>query len=166
MRNYPNISTGLGKFTPDLFARLMAMLEVFESNPEIMAKLDQRGKGMKGRRVFIGKITHTGTISTNRFTYTVTEQELADFTSGSPDYLFSDKSDGITEMVAVNTVEVANTSSFAGPGVDLSAADFPAGMSLQAIATGTLAICHIQRDENGEQVALFTIANAIDGSCT
>jgi hypothetical protein len=166
MRNYPNISTGLGKFTPDLFSRLMKMLRAFESNPELFKILDQRGKLMKGRRVFIGKITHTGTISTNRFTYTVTEQELADFTSGSPDYLFTDKSNGITDMVAVNTVEVANTSSFAGPGVDLSAVDFPSGMSLQAVATGTMAICNIQRDENGEQVALFTIANAIDGSCS
>lgn len=166
MRNYPNISTGLGKFTPDLFGRLMFMLEAFESNPDLFRILNQQGKGMKGRRVFIGKITHTGTISTNRFTYTVTEQQLGDFTSGSADYLFANKSDGIIDMVAVNTVEVANTSSFAGPGVDLSAADFPSGMSLQAVATGTLAICHIQRDENGEQVALFTIANAIDGSCT
>lgn len=166
MRNYPNISSGLGKFTPDLFSRLMILLEAFESNPDIFRTLDQRTKGMQGRRIFIGKITHTGTITTNRFKYTVTEQDLGDFTTGSADFLFSNKPDGIVDMVAVNTVEVANTSSFAGPGVNLAAADFPSGMSLQAVTTGTLAICNIQRDENGEQVALFTIANAIDGSCS
>ena len=168
MRNYPNISTGLGKFTPDLFDRLMVMLRAFEADPTNAKRLDQRQEQQQGRKTFIGKITHTGTISTNRFKYTVTEQEPEDCDpddAGST-FGFINKQGGITDMFALNTVEFENTADFAGPGIDLSADDFPSGMSLQAIETGTLAICHVLYDLNGKQCAVFTIANAVDGSCS
>lgn len=167
MRNYPNISTGLGKFTPDLFDRLMVMLQTFEADPTNARRLDQRQLQQQGRKTFIGKITHTGTISTNRFKYHVTEQEPqnCDPDDTEAGFEFINKENGIFEVFALNTVEMQNTADFAGPGVDLSADDFPSGMSVQPIETGTLAICHVLYDLNGKQVAAFTVANAIDGSC-
>lgn len=166
MRNYPNISSGLGKFTPDLFSRLMILLEAFESNPEIFRTLDQRQKQLEGRKTFVGKITRTGAISTNRYKYTVQEQVPGECTGGSAAFNFINKEGGISDMVALNTVEFENTSTFAGPGIDLGADDFPAGMSLQPIEDGTLAICHVLYDTVGTQIAVFTIANAVDGSCS
>jgi hypothetical protein len=166
MRNYPTITTGLGKFTPDLFTRLMTMLRAFEESPAGVGQV----QGMKSRAkqtIILGKITATGSsVSTNRFKYTVTEQAMGDFDSSSGTFTFTDKTGGFQDIQAFNTVEIANTSSFAGPGVDLSAADFPAGMSLQPVFTNTVAVCLVKRDVNGEPIALFTIANAIDGSCT
>tara|TARA_Y100001938_G_scaffold147324_1_gene228253 strand:- start:629 stop:1126 length:498 start_codon:yes stop_codon:yes gene_type:complete len=164
MSNYPNISTGLGKFTPDLFARLMVMLQAYESDPSRFKTLDQKQKGGEFRKTFIGKITHTGTISTNRFKYTVDEQVPKDFVTGGP-FDFEQKPGGYSALFAINTVEVPNTASSVGPGIDLSAADFPPGMSLQPIKDGTLAICHVLYDERGVQTACFTVANAVDGSC-
>tara|TARA_R100000655_G_scaffold46391_1_gene83304 strand:+ start:1416 stop:1919 length:504 start_codon:yes stop_codon:yes gene_type:complete len=166
MSNYPNISTGLGKFTPDLFARLMVMLQAYESDPSKFKTLNQKGKGGEFRKTFVGKITHTGDISgqPNRFRYTVDEQVPNDFVVGN-DWDFVQKPGGFTALKAVNTVEVPNTSSSVAPGIDLSASDFPDGMSLQPIKDGTLAICHVLYDERGEQVACFTVANAVDGSC-
>lgn len=166
MRNYPTITKGLGKFTPDIFARLMAMLRAFETSPTDFLQGQRKSSSTK-ERVILGKITATGSsVSTNRFKYTVTEQAMGDFDSSSGTFTFTDKVGGFTDIQAFNTVEIANTSSFAGPGVNLSAADFPPGMSLQPVFTNTVALCLIKRDINGEAIALFTIANAIDGSCS
>tara|TARA_R100001510_G_C7650576_1_gene208108 strand:+ start:1766 stop:2272 length:507 start_codon:yes stop_codon:yes gene_type:complete len=168
MRNYPNISTGLGKFTPDLFDRLMVMLRTFELDPTNAKRLDQRQEQQQGRKTFVGAITHTGQISTNRFKYTVDERVPGNCDPDDPSATFGfiSKEGGIQNMFALNTVELQNTADFAGPGIDLSADDFPSGMSLQAIETGTLAICHVLYDRNGKQCAVFTIANAVDGSCS
>ena len=166
MTNYPNISTGLGKFTPDLFARLMVMLQAYESDPSRFRTLDQKKPGGEFRKTFVGKITHTGDITgqPNRFKYTVSEQVPNDFVVGNA-WDFKQKPGGYTALKAINTVEVGNTSTQVGPGINLGAADFPDGMTLQPISDGTLAICHVLYDQLGEQVACFTVANAVDGSC-
>lgn len=163
---YPRITNGLGKFTPEVFNRLMLMLQDFEEKSG--DAIPKSRKGMQGRKTFIGKITHEGTLpgKTNQFKYKVSEVTPDDFTASTGNFTYVAVAGGISDMPAFNTVESQNTGDFAGPGVDLSAADFPSGMSLQEVKTNTIAICHIATDQNGLQVALFTIANAIDGSCS
>tara|TARA_B100000900_G_scaffold372105_1_gene351784 strand:- start:1121 stop:1627 length:507 start_codon:yes stop_codon:yes gene_type:complete len=168
MRNYPTISRGLGKFTPGLFARLMAMLREYE-NTGFKSDTEARGENKKKQVIMAKIVSNDDTIGgvDNRFEYKVTEQELGDFSSTSPTYDFKDKDGGFVELLAYNAVEADNQQGGeVGPGVDTGASDFPTGMSLQAVRLGTIVLCIVSRDEDGQAKGIFSIANAIDGSCT
>ena len=169
MREYPKITQGLGKFTPDLFERLMEMLEAFESsngggkkNPSLDAT-----RPSVGARVFVAKIDSSTALSgeSNRWEYDFTEQIAQDFSSGSKNYNFTDKTGGVSDK-AFNIMETNNTASSMKPGVDLSAADFPSGMSVQPIADDSLVFVRSYRDDQGKTLYLFQADNAIDGSCS
>ena len=171
MRNYPTISRGLGKFTPGLFARLMGMLREYEQTG-FKSENEARGDNRK-KEVIMAKIVSIedtiGSADSNRYEYKVTEQELGDFaTTGdttSP-YNFKDKDGGFVELLAYNAVEADNSASVAGPGVNLAASDFPSGMGLIPIRVNTIVLCIVSRDKNGQPKGIFSVANAIDGSCT
>ncbi len=169
MREYPKISQGLGKFTPDLFARLMDMLEAFESaNGGGKKKPSLDGtRESKQPRVFVARITGSSGITgeNNRFAYTFDEETADDFSSGSKNYNFSAGGRLVTGT-AYNIMEVNNTAALMNPGVDLSAGDFPSGMSVQAISTGSLVFMRQFRDDQGASLYLFQAENAIDGSCS
>tara|TARA_Y100000114_G_scaffold46858_1_gene42684 strand:+ start:4309 stop:4818 length:510 start_codon:yes stop_codon:yes gene_type:complete len=169
MREYPKITQGLGKFSPDLFERLMEMLEAFESGNgggKKKPSLDGTRPSV-GARVFVAKIDSSTAISgeSNRFEYNFTEQIAQDFTSSSKNYNFADLTGGISDK-AYNIMETNNTANTMKPGVDLSAADFPSGMSVQAIADDSLVFMRSYRDDQGKTLYLFQAENAIDGSCT
>jgi hypothetical protein len=169
MREYPVISQGLGKFTPDLFARLMDMLEAFESSNgggKVKPGIDNTGQRADAR-VFVARISGSSAISgeNNRFAYTFVEETADDFSSGSADYNFSSGGRLVTGT-AYNIMEVNNTSALMNPGVDLSAGDFPSGMSVQPISTGSLVFMRQYRDNQGAGLYLFQAENAIDGSCS
>lgn len=169
MREYPKITQGLGKFTPDLFQRLMDMLESFENangggkkNPSLDGTRDS-----PAGRTFVARISGSSAISgeNNRFAYTFIEETADDFSSGSADYNFS-SGGRLCTGTAYNIMEVNNTAALMNPGVDLSASDFPSGMSVQAISTGSLVFMRQYRDNQGAGLFLFQAENAIDGSCT
>ena len=169
-RDYPIIQQGLGKFTPDLFARLMRMLETFESDSGGLGVrkngLDQRG-GTFPERVFVAQIESSTAIpsESNRWSYGFTEAIADDFSSESKTYNFVAGGRGVTDT-AYNIMEVNNTSTDMNPGVDLSAGDFPAGMSVQPISDGSLVFMQAFRDSKGAALYLFQAENAIDGSCS
>ena len=163
-RNYPEITVGLGKFTPDLFNRLMVMLQAFEQERPIRNRLDGTASPERKRSLVIGKIISSESYSTGRFKYQFKEVLPGGFSGDSPDRDFVFKN-GAEQLDAYNLIEFENTSSFAGPGINLAADDFPAGMSLRAIADDTLVLVYIQRDAFGKEVGFFNCANAIDGSC-
>ena len=170
--DYPIIQKGLGKFTPDLFARLMRMLEVFESDngggairKPGLDTLGQQESSLTGRW-FVGFIEDSTAISgeSNRWSYGFTEAVAESFGS-SGNYEFEAGGRGIAGT-AFNIMEVNNTSSSMKPGVDLSAGDFPSGMSVQPIAVGSLVFIRAWKDKNGDTLYLFQAENAIDGSCS
>lgn len=169
-RDYPKISQGLGKFTPDLFARLMRMLEIFEADNGGGALrkpgLDERRSDIS-ERVFVARIAGSSAITgeDNRYEYTFIEETADDFSSDSKDYNFSSGGRLILDN-AFNIMEVNNTSALMNPGVDLSAGDFPSGMSVQPISTGSLVFMRQYRDNQGAGLYLFQAENAIDGSCS
>lgn len=164
-RNYPEISIGLGKFTPDLFNRLMVMLQAFEQDRSIGKRLNATADFAPKRNLVIGKITSATSYATNRWKYEFIEHIPNEFSGDTPSRDFIEKS-GYEETEAYNLIEFENTEDFAGPGIDLSAEDFPAGMSVQPIAVDTLVLMYIQRDIEGKEIGFFNVANAIDGSCT
>lgn len=164
-RNYPEISVGLGKFTPDLFSRLMVMLRAFEEGQSNFRRLDGTRTYLPKRNLIIAEIKESESYATNRFKYTFEEVIPELFGGDTPTRNFVPRP-GSKEMTGYNLIEFQNTADFMGPGVDLSAADFPDGMSPQAIADGTLVLMYIQRDRQGEEVGFFNVANAIDGSCS
>ena len=169
-RDYPTIQQGLGKFTPELFARLMRMLETFESDTGGQGvrkpELDVRGSRPPDR-VFVGYIEGSTAIpgESNRWSYSFTEAIGDRFSSPGPNYEFIAGGMGVTDT-AYNIMEVNNTSTDMNPGVDLSASDFPSGMEVQPISEGSLVFIQSFRDSNGEALYLFQAENAIDGSCT
>lgn len=169
MREYPKIQQGLGKFTPDLFDRLMEMLEAFESSNGAGKKREglDSTRSNTGNRIFVARISGSSAITgeNNRFAYTFVEETADDFSSGSADYNFSSGGRLVTGT-AYNIMEVNNTSALMNPGVDLSAGDFPSGMSVQAISTGSLVFMRQYRDNQGAGLFLFQAENAIDGSCS
>lgn len=164
-RNYPEITVGLGKFTPDLFSRLMVMLQAFEQDTSIVKGLDGRADRARTRNLVIGKIISSESYAANRFKYQFQEVLPNGFSGDSPDRDFVIKS-AAQETVAYNLIEFENTADFAGPGIDLGADDFPAGMSLKPIEDDTLVLVYIQRDAKGKEIGFFNCANAVDGSCS
>lgn len=168
MREYPTITRGLGKFTPGLFARLMTMLREYEKTG---FKNQSEAKGdNKKKQVIIAKIVSIeSTIGgqNSRSEYKITEQELGDFSSSNPTYNFKDKPGGFVELLAYNAVEANNQDGgYVGPGVNTGASDFPTGMGVVGVRPGTIVLAIVSRDEDGEPKGIFSIANAIDGSCS
>ena len=169
-REYPKITQGLGKFTPEVFGRLMRMLEIFETDNGGTSKLKpsiDESRNDISDRVFVARIAGSSAISgeDNRFEYTFVEETADDFSSSSKDYNFS-SGGRLIVGTAYNIMEVNNTAALMNPGVDLSASDFPSGMSVQPISTGSLVFMRQYRDNQGAGLFLFQAENAIDGSCS
>ena len=165
MSKYPIISTGLGKLTPSLFGRLMRMLESYESTKSA-AQSNQPGTK---KPYFLAKITASAAIggTANRYNYTWTEVVL-DNASG-----FAVRSNGLSGTTALNICEMSNTATDVGPGVAVDADDYPDEFDMMAIGTagddGTIAVVvmmyHV-KDADGDLRAVFSLANAHDGTCS
>ena len=164
MRSYPTIRQGLGKLTPELWQRLMKMLQSYEST----YPRDERQPQVRqpGASRFLAKITGNSLISDNRYKYAWSEVEV-DATD------FSTKTGGRSGTVAVdyalNTIESGNDSEVVGPSVDISGdSDYPAGFSMQAVGEQgeePVVIMHKISDVDGNSAYFFSCSNAHDGEC-
>jgi|GEM_PF-5884456 hypothetical protein len=169
---YPTISSGVGNLTPEMWTRIMRMLESFESKNR-----DERAvRGGGGASFFLAKLTDAKLVATNKYIYAWTK-----VTIDSGDYAFTDTtitSEGETDKwdnAALNLIEGNNTADKTATGVDEVSGTFPAGFSLQAIgggsetvvgtAVGTLGVepIVIMWKNGGRNV--FMAANSYDGSC-
>ena len=172
--NYPSISKGLGKLTPQLFDRLMAMLKAFESGKIGNGNESNSGvsvtpasaEGLK-RPYFLAKITGSALISgeNNRYEYTFTEVVL-DSTDG-----FAARSNARTGTKALNLCEMSNTANTVGAGIDVGGATYPAGFSMMPIGKAgddtlidVVVVMFAVRDATGALRSVFNLANAHDGS--
>jgi len=131
-----------------------------------IAQSDQPGTK---KPYFLAKIVASAAIddTDNRYTYEWTEVVL-DNASG-----FAVRTNGLTGTTALNICEMSNTADDVGPGVAVDAVDYPAGFDMMPIGiagdAGTIDIVvmmyHV-KDSDGNLRAVFSMANAHDGSCS
>lgn len=169
MSSYPKISRGLGKLTPDLWARLMKMLKSYELEKEGSARADSndRPTGLK-RPYFLANITGSSSIvgEVNRYHYSWTEVIL-DTSNG-----FGTRPNGRSGTTALNLCEMDNDVDNVGPAVDLNGSTYPANFSMRAIGScidGTtvepVVVMFSVRDTDGVLRSVFSLANDHDGTC-
>ena len=154
----PNIKNNFGPFTPRGFNKLAA-----KANE---SKLFETSKNFdKLPPLFIAQITGSvDVISNRRWKYT--------WNSGNLDSsaLFQSRTESITYgktgVYAYNTCEALQQSSgdYNGPGI--THANIPTGYLLKPIATGTYVHMFMSRGSDSKISFTFTLANAIDGTCS
>jgi len=176
---YPTINKGLGNLTPDMWRRLMLMLEKFEQKDR-----DETSKptGGAGANFFLAKLTGAKNIKVNynRYKYKWTKVTISGVHAQG--YLeFADTTTTSTVGVddyangAYNIIESVNTDELTSTGVDESPVGFPTGFHLQAIGGGyadgwgdevTLSLDTIVMMWKLSDKYLFSEANSYDGSCS
>ena len=169
MALYPKISKGLGRLTPSLFARLMAMLKEYEETPRQVAnQSNQSNQPGLNRPYFLAKITGSSEIddTDNRYEYEWTEVVLDDETG------FETRTNGRTGDDALNLCEMSNTEANVSPGVDMDGSAYPGNFTMRAIGScidsvqlDTVVVMFGLRDSVGTLRSVFSLANAHDGTC-
>jgi len=166
MPSYPTITKGLGKLTPSLWNRLMALLQWFEVN---RAKFEGSKQPGLEKKYFLAKITANDAIvgEYNRYTYTWTEVILDE------EYGFITRYLGLTGDAALNLCEMSNVEDNVAPGVDRLGSAYPAGFGMRAIGDcidstyiDALVVMFIVRDIESAVRYVFCLGNAHDGTCT
>lgn len=179
---YPIISTGLGKLTPDVWKRIMDMLRVYEQHNR-----DERARGEDARGqttvsyflAWIGDSEQLPAAQTRpyRFRYGWEEVELTGDTFDTKTGGRSGESDDeITG--ALNLCEATNTDANVSPAVDLLGVNYPTGFEMRAIGNcfdgtqlKTVVMMFeiydvVDPKEDSEKRWVFSLANAHDGTCT
>lgn len=171
---YPTISTGLGNLTPQLWRRIMVMLDEYEKKN----RKNPSGAFIKSTNanMFLANITGATAISggaANRFYYDWTELNI---TSASTVDTKAGGRTGTTGAgtAALNLCEIPNTANNIAPAIDLDGATFPAGYAMRAIGNciddtilNVPVVMHRIKDTSGIPRFVFSLANSIDGtSCT
>lgn len=175
---YPTISNGVGNLTPQMWSRIMRMLESFESK-----NLDERAvRGVSGvADFFLAKLTGAKNVkaNSNRYIYKWTKVTISGVHANG--YLEFDDST-ITSTVdtddyangAYNIIESVNTDTKTSTGIDEDSGTFPTGFVLQAIGGGTNDSLDGEVTQYLQTVVmiwksggkyLFSAANSYDGSC-
>ena len=155
----PNIKSGFGPITTRGWNKISAKANERTRTDSTSAFIDRQP-------FFIAKITASTTIIANRrWKYewaegTLGATDLFELVSGSS-YTYTNTGD-----YAYNTCEALQQASGTknGPGV-LHANIVAAGYTLQPIASGTYVLLFGTADSTGKQIYVFSVANAIDGSC-
>lgn len=160
---YPTINNGIGNLTPDLWRRLMTMLQKFEQKD----RDERRSKSdSKDTKPMLAKITGSSG-SANKYTYSWTEVRLTEV-SGQ----FEDFPNARTGTGAVNTCELSNTATHVGSGVDVASDSYPEGYSMMPIGKcgddtliDLVVILHAVFDSGANKRYVFSMTNSHDGSC-
>ena len=165
MSNYPTISKGIGKLTPRMWQRIMAMLKWYETKP-----VNETSNQQFKRTQFLAKITASAAIgggAANRYTYSFTEVVL-DTSNG-----FEARAGGQTGTTALNLCEMSNDASNVAPAVDLDGTAYPDGFTMRAIGScigsvqvDVVVMMYNLRDADGNLRQVFALANSHDGTCT
>jgi len=181
MSNYPEISRGLGKLTPDLFGRIIRMLRSFESNERVSR--DNRPPTMIGSDYFMAKLTGCAGLGGGiiRWEYSFTEVYSDDST-----YIIPDNAQTGTVAAgtaAYNLCEMGNSGDLVGTGVDMDGADYPDGFNMMPIGmtsenfdagTTTYASLDVNvvvmmfnvNTDTDTMNRVFFAANSHDGTCS
>jgi hypothetical protein len=178
--SYPEITTGLGKLTPDLFGRIVKMLRSFESNEGVSR--DNRPSDRIYSDYFMAKLTGCSAVSgTIRWEYSFTEV----YSDGSTYAIPSNAQTGTVAAgtAAYNLCEMGNSGDLVGTGVDMGGTDYPAGFNMMPIgmtadnfdpATGAYASLDVNvvvmmynvNTATDTMARVFFAGNSHDGVCT
>ena len=176
---YPTIKKGMGNLTPQLWRRLMTMLEKFEQKDRDETRTKS---GKDGGGFFLAKLTgakNTGT-TTNRYIYKWTKVTIESVHANG--YLeFVDTTTTSTvdgddyTNGAYNIIESVNTASHTSTGVNEGSGNFPAGYFLQAIGGGNNEVLGEEVTQYLNTVVMifrsggkyiFSSSNSYDGTCS
>ena len=174
---YPSIEHGLGNLTPDMWHRLMLMLQHFESKVR-----DERGSDDEPAvSFFLAKLTGAKNVkaSSNIYKYKWTKVKISGVHANG--YLeFEDTTTTSTvdgddyAKGAWNIIESVNTTTLTSTGVDESLSGFPSGFHLQAIGGGyhdslgsdvTQYVNTIVLMWSTQSKYIFSSSNSYDGTC-
>ena len=176
MTQWPSITTGLGKLTPDLWHRLIKMLKWYESQQLDYRRAASVFSGTSSSvTYFLATITDSTEITAdqNIYRYSWTEVKLLEDDDG-----VNAKFEGRTGLKtsattgALNLCELQNDDENVSPGVDIDATEYPANFTMRAIGSciddvqlDTVVIMYEIIDDTGETRWVFSLANAHDGTC-
>jgi len=156
----PNIRGSIGPFTPRGYNKIAQAVNKVKDAQEF-------DKPSQVPSVFLAKILVATVVLTNRrwkYTWAMANQLHSDFklqADGASDLTYAS-----TQLYAYNGCEglQQNSGTFDGPGFEH--AHIPSGYTLQPIANGTYVIMLMVPDSDGALSFVFSIPNAIDGTCS
>ena len=153
----PNIRSNFGPLTPRGFNKIAA-----KANERTTR--DATRDLLPGTKVFLAVITGNDEIQTaRRWKYSWSQSYLA--TNGkfiqSSTYLVSSPT-----TKAYNSCEALQQDAGTKDGPGITHTNIPYPYALQPIATGTNVLMFQSRNEKGDVVFAFCLANAIDGTCS
>ena len=160
MRIKPNIRSSMGLITPRVFNKIAKTCNKREK------ALEPSSKEYKPT-VFFACITGFEVVIADRqWKYTWTRSQIV--TSSTGDFVMESNYSLTFEngnFYAYNGCELAHrvNSDYDGPG--FLHANIPAGYALQPICAGTHVIMMSERSTDGNMIFVFSIPNAIDGTC-
>jgi hypothetical protein len=186
---YPEMQYGGGVITPDVWSRLMGMLQWFEGtgggsggDSSLGSLKAQINRIQNYRTLIFARLTDKAALDTNRYKYAWEELSV----SGSDtDHVGSAADGGLSGTTsadyAINLCELANDSSSVGPGISLGTG-YPADFTMRAIGSVRdpaggddtfigLAVPMWLEQDGGEIGGtavfrpFFCLANAHDGTC-
>lgn len=155
----PNIRGSIGPFTPRGYNKIAQAVNKVKDAQEF-------DKPSPIPSVFLAKILVSTVVLAGRrwkYTWAVANQLHSDFklqADGASDLTYAS-----TQVYAYNGCEglQQNGGTFDGPG--FTHANIPSGYTLQPIANGTYVIMLMVPDSDGALSFVFSIPNAIDGTC-
>jgi len=142
----PNIKSKFGPITSRGWNKIAQVVNSIK--PSAMSGSVASPRYPNFNQVFVATIGNPTSIGTRKWSYAFTEAYVS--------------SNAITGT-ALNTVEYNNASSYNGPGFLNSSLN--AGFTLQPIRNGVQVIMMKTVDTSGNDLYLFCLSNAIDGTC-
>ena len=152
----PNIRSNFGPLSPRGFNKIAA-----KANERTTR--DATRDLLPGTKVFIAVITGNTVLSAVRWRYAWSQSYLK-----SSNKRFTQSSTYLVSTVATeayNTCEALQQTTDTKLGPGFLKANLSSGFTLQPIATGTNVLMFQSRDDLGDVTFVFSLANAIDGTC-
>lgn len=160
MRIKPNIRSSMGLITPRVFNKIAKTCNKREK------ALEPSSKEYRPTVFFACIIDATVVVAGRQWKYTWTRSQISDSTTS--EFVMTDEyslnyNNG--NFYAWNGCEMAHlvNGDYNGPG--FQNANIPAGYALQPICTGTHVMMMSERSTDGNLIFVFSIPNAIDGTC-
>lgn len=153
----PNIRSNFGPLSPRGFNKIAA-----KANERTTR--DATRDLLPGTKVFIAVITGNTALSAVRWRYSWSQSYLK-----SSNKIFTQSSTYLVSTAgteAYNTCEALQQTTTTKLGPGFLNANLSYGYTLQPIATGTNVLMFQSRDDLGAVTFVFSLANAIDGTCS
>ena len=161
MRIKPNIRSSIGMITPRVFNKIAKTCNKREK------ELEPTSREYRPTVFFACIMDATVVVAGRQWKYTWTRSQIV--TSTTADFVIESNYSltfGNGNFYAYNGCEMAHlvNGDYDGPG--FLHANIPTGYALQPICAGTHVMMMSERSTDGNMIFVFSIPNAIDGTCT